>query len=157
MCPRRSRTPSLRRRRLGANRIFDQQHYDELNAARKDATNEVLGCANASLGLKTALDVGCGVGYFCDFLAQFGLAVTGVEGRAENAEEARRRNPAVNFHVMNAEDEAIRTLGTFDLVFCFGLLYHLENPLRAVRNLRSLAGKLLLVEGLCYPSHEPVL
>jgi len=47
--------------------------------------------------------------------------------------------------------------GTFDLVFCFGLLYHLENPLRAFRNLKALTGKVLLLESMVIPEEQPFL
>lgn len=46
-------------------------------------------------------------------------------------------------------------LGEFDLVLCFGLLYHLENPLLAVRHLRSLTEKCLLLESMCVPDNKP--
>ena len=39
-------------------------------------------------------------------------------------------------------------LGEFDLVLCFGLLYHLENPMRTIRHLRALTGQGLLLESM---------
>src|SRR5262249_13612586 len=45
----------------------------------------------------------------------------------------------------------------FDLVFCFGLLYHLENPLLAIRHLHAMTAKLLLVEGVIFPGDEPLM
>ena len=59
----------------------------------------------------------------------------GVDGRQENVEEAQRRFPQIPFRICNAQESALRDLGRFDLVFCFGLLYHLENPLIAIRQL----------------------
>ena len=49
------------------------------------------------------------------------------------------------------------SLGRFDLVFCFGLLYHLENPLLAIRHLRAMTEKVLLVEGVIFPGDEPTM
>jgi hypothetical protein len=46
-------------------------------------------------------------------------------------------------------------LGGFDLVLCFGLLYHLENPLLAVRHLRPLTEKCLLLKSMCIPDDKP--
>jgi FkbM family methyltransferase len=46
-------------------------------------------------------------------------------------------------------------LGKFDFVLCFGLLYHLENPLLAVRHLRALREKCLLLESMCVPDDKP--
>ena len=46
-------------------------------------------------------------------------------------------------------------LGKFDLVLCFGLLYHLENPLRPSAIFASLTGKCLLLESMCVPDEKP--
>ena len=43
------------------------------------------------------------------------------------------------------------------MVLCFGLLYHLENPLLAIRHLHCLTGTLLLVEGVIFPGDEPIM
>ena len=48
-------------------------------------------------------------------------------------------------------------IGTFDLVLCVGLLYHLENPFLAVRNLFALTGKLLAIESMCAPGDHPTM
>lgn len=109
------------------------------------------------LGLRSALDLGCGVGHFSAMLRDLGLQVTAADARSANIEEARSRHPGINFQVADAEDPSLATLGTFDLVVCFGLLYHLENPMRAIRNLRALAGKLLLLESMSLPEEQPFL
>ena len=104
--------------------------------------------------LRTAIDIGCGVGYFSGFLHELGFQVVGVDGRRENIEEARRRRPELEFHCVDVQDGALRQLGVFDLVFCFGLLYHLESPLSTLRNLAAMTGKVALVEGICAPGNE---
>jgi len=101
--------------------------------------------------MKTAADVGCGVGRFSSFLQEVGYEVTGIEGREHNVLEARSRYPDIEFHQGNVEDEAILRQGMFDLVLCFGLLYHLENPLLAIRHLRALTKRGLLLESMCIP------
>ena len=138
-------------------RVFDYQHYELLNRARGRVVRELLDQLSQSLRLRTAVDVGCGLGYFSEMLNSLGLQVVGADGRKENAEEASRRVPTVNFHTMNAEDIEIRSLGIFDLCFCFGLLYHLENPFIAIRHLHAMTRSLLLVEGLIYPGDEPIM
>lgn len=107
------------------------------------------------VGLCTAVDAGCGVGFFSKVLTECGLNVCGFDGRSENIEEARRRFPEIPFEQGNVEAPSTLELGRFDLVLCFGLLYHLENPLRAVRNLRELTGKCLLLESMCLPDDKP--
>jgi SAM-dependent methyltransferase len=142
---------------LSAPAVFDQQHYELLNRARGDVVRPLLAELKNPLGLHTAIDVACGLGYFSQFLKSLGFEVTAVDGRAENAAEARRRYPNINFVVANAEDLLSLKLPTFDLVLCFGLLYHLENPFRAIRNLHALTDKILLVEGMCVPGEEPFM
>ena len=136
---------------------FDQRLYQELNAAREETVREIVTALKDEMELKTAVDVGCGLGHFTNFLGSLGFRAVGVDARKENVEEARRRYPNVQFEVRNAEDPELLGLGTFDLVLCFGLLYHLENPFRVIRTLGSMTGKLALLEGICYPSDEPVM
>jgi len=142
---------------VSAPRVFDQKHYDSLNSSRAMVVSALLAELKEPLGLKTALDVGCGLGYFSGLLRSLGLEVTAVDGRPENVEEAARRHSGVTFHTYNAENPAIRTLGKFDLVFCFGLLYHLENPLLAIRHLQAMTERLLLLEAVVFPGDEPVM
>ena len=142
---------------MSAPPIFDQHHYDLLNRARGEVVAQCLAELTPKLNLQTAIDVGCGLGYFSQFLKSSGLAVTAVDGRQQNVEEAQRRNPDIRFLRFDAEDPSIRSLGKFDLVFCFGLLYHLENPMLAIRHLSALTGKLLLVEGVIHPGNEPMM
>ena len=144
-------------KKLNANWAFDQKLYQELNSAREETVREIVTSVKDSLGLETAVDVGCGVGHFTNFLSSLRLRAVGVDARQENVEEARRRYPNLQFEVKDAEDPELLGLGTFDLVFCFGLLYHLENPFRMLRILSSMTRKLALLEGICYPSDEPVM
>ncbi|MFQ5850701.1 MAG: class I SAM-dependent methyltransferase [Candidatus Binatia bacterium] len=104
--------------------------------------------------ISTVLDVGCGFGFFSRYLNEFGLSVMAIDGRAENVAEAKRLNPGVEVKVGNVEDASIGFLGMFDLVLCFGLLYHLENPFRAIRNLASLTEKVLMVETVIAPTRS---
>lgn len=137
--------------------VFDLEESQRLVEARGAFLRRFVADFRDRLELRTAIDAGCGVGYFSHLLQQMGLHVTGFDARPENVAEARRRHPGIDFHVADAEELRPQEFGTFDLVLCFGLLYHLENPLRAVRRLRAMCGKLLLIESVCVPEHAPVL
>ena len=137
--------------------VFDLPHARRLTEARQSFLRAILPHLKQGLDLRTALDVGCGVGYFSAFLKDLGFQVTGVDGRAENVAEARSRFPDIRFHVSNVEDPSVAKLGQFDLVLCFGLLYHLENPFAAIRNLYALTAKVLLIESMAIPERRPVL
>lgn len=134
---------------------FDERDYRKLTAARGRTIQRVVETLKPVLGVATAVDAGCGVGFFSKMLEESGLNVCGFDGRSENIAEAKRRFPEIPFEQANVEDAGILELGRFDMVLCFGLLYHLENPLRAVRNLRGLTGKCLLLESMCLPDEKP--
>jgi len=136
---------------------FDQKEYRQLIEARGETIKRTVTRLKPALSLSNAVDAGCGVGFFSQMLADCGLNVCGFDGRQENVAEARRRFPPMPFEQGNIEERAILQLGRFDLVLCFGLLYHLENPLLALRNLRGLTEKCLLLESMCLPEEGPAM
>ncbi len=136
---------------------FDSPHYRALDQARLALFREALGAWKAQLNLRTAWDIGCGIGNFSLLLKELGFETRAIDGRAENVEEARRRVPGLDVHVADAEDPVLSGMGSADLVLCVGLLYHLENPFRTIRNLGQLTGKMLVVESMCTEDELPLL
>jgi len=134
---------------------FDQRHYRRLIAARAETIHHIVGKLKDGNKLSSALDAGCGAGFFTKTLEECGLNACGIDGREENIVGARKRYPRLPFERMDIEDARIRELGRFDFVLCFGLLYHLENPLLAMRNLRAVTEKCLLLESMCVPGDKP--
>jgi FkbM family methyltransferase len=132
---------------------FDRRHYLELIQARGETIRKVVKALKPALALANAVDAGCGVGFFAQVLHDCGLYVRGFDGRLENVVEARKRFPRISFGQGNIQDPDIVRAGKFDLVLCFGLLYHLESPLLAIRHLRALTGKGLLLESMCLPGN----
>jgi hypothetical protein len=124
---------------------FDRRHYLKPIQARGETIRRVVAGLKPALGLANALDAGCG------------LYVRGFDGRMENVVEARKRFPRIPFGQGDIQDPEIVRTGKFDLVLCFGLLYHLENPMLAIRHLRALTGKGLLLESMCVPGSQPDL
>ena len=133
---------------------FDGREALRLVEARGESMRRLLAKLIPALQLSTALDSGCGVGFFSQMMQECGLQVRGFDGRSQNVAEARARFPHIPFEQGDVENPAIREAGVFDFVLCFGLLYHLENPLLAMRNLRALTGKCLLLESMCVPGEK---
>ena len=133
---------------------FDRKEYRALIEAREQTLRRIVKRLKPALGLSTAVDAGCGVGFFSQTLAECGLCTCGVDARGENIEEARRRFPGIPFEQADVEAREISKLGRFDLVLCFGLLYHLENPLQAIRNLGAITEKCLVLESMCLPDER---
>jgi SAM-dependent methyltransferase len=129
-------------RRHGGLEVFDAPNAVALNQAR---------IANlASMGLplagKRVLDIGCGVGHLGARLAEMGSSVVCVDGRESNIASLRTRYPRLEAHVGNVETEELSRFGRFQIVFCYGLLYHLENPLQSLRNMASVCDEMVLLE-----------
>jgi SAM-dependent methyltransferase len=132
---------------------FDTPEALEINRARLAHLD--------SLGLpiegKIVLDVGCGVGHLAQFFVSKGCKVVAVDGRPENIVRLHGLYPSLEAHVADVETEPLRQFGTFDIVFAYGLLYHLENPLSALRNMESVCRDILLLETMVCDHCLPIL
>jgi SAM-dependent methyltransferase len=117
----------------------------------------------ASLGLdlkgKRVLEVGAGIGLHTPFFLERGCDVVITDANPENVAEIRRRHPGR--HVEQADLDGaddLRRLGTCDVVYCYGLLYHLENPERAIQRMAEVCtGQLLLETCVSLGSHPEVV
>ncbi len=136
---------------------FDSELTRNYTLTRQRFLSQFLEAIRTHVDLRSAVDVGCGVGYFSKFLADLGLNVIAVDGRDENAAEGRRRHPEITFLTKDVEDRAFPQIGTFDFVLCVGLLYHLENPFQALRNLQAVTGRILFIESMCTTGPTPVM
>ena len=77
---------------------------------------------------KRILEPGCGTGELGQSFVDAGCNVVSVDARPEYVEEVHRRFPDREAYVMDLEHCDPTPLGSFDAVFCFGLLYHLSTP-----------------------------
>lgn len=117
-----------------------------------------LGGLGLDLANKRVLEVGAGIGLHTPFFLERGCEVTVTDGRAENVAEIGRRLPSVRSAVVDLELDRPIELGRFDLVYCYGLLYHLANPERALGRLADACGGQLLLETAVSPStHDELL
>lgn len=98
-------------------------------------------------------------GYFSNQLARRGaLSVLGLEARAASVEKAVLINRLYGYNnvrfqqadVTNAQDLA--DIDPADITLVFGLIYHLENPVGALRHAIQLASKAVIVETQVVPN-----
>ena len=77
------------------------------------------------------LDVGCGGGYTCEFLAQRGAIVTGIDPSAACIEVAKAHSLAmgltIDYHVGMGESLPFAD-NCFDAVVCVDVLEHVQSP-----------------------------
>jgi len=55
----------------------------------------------------------------------------------------------VEYRRLDVSDISPEEIGTFDLVFCAGVLYHLQNPLLDLKRIRSVTRERLILETHC--------
>jgi len=125
--------------------MFDYKDAIEVNRARQDHL--------ASLGLELAnqsvLEVGAGVGWHTAFFEKFGCSVMSTDARPENVEEHLRRYPhrkerveVADLSISGSHDR----FGEFDIVYCYGTLYHLADPSLGIMDLAKVCKRLFLLE-----------
>lgn len=133
--------------------IFDRGFYREITEARLKHF-ESLGL---SLSGKTVLDVGCGIGRFSSFLAEQGADVFCVDGRAENIEKLKELYPDRKCAVVDVETPELLAHGSFDVVFCYGLLYHLSDPFGFIKNVSKICKETMIIETCIMDASDPMV
>jgi SAM-dependent methyltransferase len=133
--------------------LFDAPFYQAINEARWAALQRMMAVVQAQIGpIKSVIDLGAGPGWFAGRLSDAGYDVLALEGRPELVELARQRAPAARFEPFDFDAESLSAVpAPADAVVCFGLLYHLENPLRALRMCRAMANGVLFLETMTLP------
>ena len=92
-------------------------------------------------------DLGSLEGGYAVGFARAGYAVVAIEGREQNHDRAvwaaeRLRLPNLELYCDDVRN--LHQYGTFDAVFCGGLLYHLDNPVQMLRSIADVTSVLLL-------------
>jgi SAM-dependent methyltransferase len=105
---------------------------------------------------KSVLEVGAGIGLLTGYFEDHGCKVLSTDARPENVAEIKRRYPARQVATLDLErPEDVRGLGKFDVVFCYGTLYHLAAPEPALKALSEVSDMILL-ETCLSPGEEEV-
>jgi tRNA (mo5U34)-methyltransferase len=137
---------------------YDSGALDLIHHTRTRMLDEVLaGTFGGDRSTLSAIDLACHQGWFSAHLAQAGFGrVTGIDARAEHIEDASLIRDALGLAQWQLAQSDVHAVtpaqfGMHDLVLCFGLIYHLENPVGALRVARSLTRRLCLVETQVVP------
>lgn len=120
-----------------------------INTARQ----EHLASLELDLHKRTVLEVGAGIGLHTAFFLERKCDVTITDGAPENMVEIRRRHPGVKNRLLDLETvAALSDIGEFDIVYCYGLLYHISQPEIALQKLATICREKILLELICDPS-----
>jgi cephalosporin hydroxylase len=112
----------------------------------------------------TAIDLACSEGWFAHRMLEWGASrVVAIDVREENVRRARVvRNhlgvPPAKLEIGQGDMFALDVgqLGTFDVVLLLGLIYHVENPVGALRVARALTRSLCVVETQLTRQSRPI-
>ncbi len=131
-------------------RVFNSLHALRTNARRQEHL--------ASLGLplagKTVLEVGAGPGEHTHFFLDRGCKMLVTEVRQENLDLIRQRYPDVEARQLDLEHPPAAGDEKFDVVYCYGLLYHLSSPAGAIEFMARSCRELLLIETCVSPGQD---
>ena len=134
--------------------LFLTEEALAINKARLDH----LASLPLNLDNRTVLEVGAGIGLLTGFFEERGCQVVSTEGREENVREHRQRYPHRDVRVFDLENpEEYKQFDQFEVVFCYGTLYHLSNPAFCLEALAKLCTDLFLLETMVYGPDDNVL
>ena len=144
---------ALHERIAKATSLFHGHQYYRHNCRRQ----EHLASLKLDLHGKSVLEVGAGVGDHTSFFLDRDCSVISVEPRAENCElfaAAMRSLHSAGYHkaskvgLVQGDVESLGRLivDQFDVVYCYGLLYHLADPRSAIEAMAARCRGLLLLE-----------
>lgn len=107
-----------------------------------------------------AIDLASHQGWFSAQLLDLGFAgVLGIDARQQHVDDARLMlhtlgRTQARFEQADVHALATDVMGEFDLVLCLGLIYHLENPVGALRQARRLCRGMCLIETQIAPGQN---
>mgnify|MGYP003717362641 CR=1 FL=1 len=105
-----------------------------------------------------AVDLACHEGYFGCQLAAKGVQVKGLDARQDHVDSANLIAKGMQldkmFHAERADinEVTVEQHGKFDIVLMLGLIYHLENPVGAIRTAYALTQDVCFIETQVAPN-----
>lgn len=121
---------------------FHSDHYLRHNARRL----EHLASLRIPVAGLSVLEVGAGIGDHSHYYIDRGCRVTITEARPENLTYLRTRYPDCSVQFLDMDSPAGVEGAPFDVVHCYGLLYHLSKPQQALAFLSQNTRRMLLLE-----------
>lgn len=121
---------------------FHADHYLRHNARRL----EHLASLGIPVGGMSVLEVGAGIGDLSHYYVDRGCSLTITEVRKESLAYLKKRYPDQKVCNLDMENPDLIGGGPFDLIHCYGLLYHLKNPKQAMEFFANNCNKMLILE-----------
>jgi SAM-dependent methyltransferase len=103
------------------------------------------------------VDLGCLEGGYTVQFARAGFDSLGIEAREENIEKCNYVKSNLNLPNLNFVQDDARNLskyGPFDITLCYGLLYHLDDPIEFLKGLSASTKKILFLNTHFAPERD---
>lgn len=123
-------------------KAFSSPRYQLVNKVRL----EHLASLNLDIDGKSVLELGAGIGDHTQFFVNRKCKITSTEGRPENLVVLKNRFPNIRTLLLDVDKPHVNFDEKFDIVYCYGLLYHLGNPFCAIEYMDKWCKSLLLLE-----------
>lgn len=140
---------------LGPELMLSSKLSDDVKAVHQTRLEMVMEAVDRYFGVNlsqvSCLDIGCHEGYFSFELAKKVNRVLGIDIRTNSLEKADlikrfKKIDNVDFQMGDCYQLGKFAESQFDLTLFLGVLYHLDNPIGALKNLSSITRKLCIIE-----------
>jgi SAM-dependent methyltransferase len=134
--------------------IFNEGWINRHSQRKAHIFPPLAGLFGGSLAGKRVLDLGCNAGYWSLCAVEHGCRyVLGVEGRQMYVDQANFvfeakgiERERYEFRCGNVLDILAGDIGQFDVVFCFGLMYHVCKPFELLESMSRVNSDVLVVD-----------
>jgi tRNA (mo5U34)-methyltransferase len=125
-----------------------------IHRTREKALRMFLGNSHGTPLYGRALDVSCHEGFYSHVLGEYFADVTGIDKNSDSLAKARQMAECLARTKVKFVHSAIEDWPEkqpMDFVLCFGLLYHVENPIEVMRSIAGIAKKAICIETQVLP------
>ena len=134
--------------------IFEENWINRHQQRKKYFFDPLVHLFGGSLAGKRVLDLGCNAGFWSLCAVEAGCDyVLGVDGRQMHVDQANFvfevkeiENRRYDFVADNLFDVNLRRFGTFDVVLCLGLMYHISKHMVLMEKISEVNSDVLLID-----------
>src|SRR5215212_6873156 len=134
--------------------IFEENWINRHQQRKKYFFDPLVHLFGGSLAGKRVLDLGCNAGFWSLCAVEAGCDyVLGIEGRQMHVDQANFvfevkevEKDRYDFVVGDIFETDLRQFGTFDVVLCLGLMYHISKPMELMEKIIEVNDDILVVD-----------
>ena len=126
--------------------IFHHDGYLRINSRRL----EHLATLGLPLNNRRVLEVGAGIGDHSSFYIDRKCKITITEGRVDNVEYIKNVYPQEDIRILDMDNPVLPDGEKWETIHCYGLLYHLNFPGKAIAFLAKRCESFMVLETIAH-------